>query len=182
RVIVHVTNKLSSESSETSIHWHGLYQKDTPWMDGVGYISHCPIGPGQTFTYKFMARPTGSFIYHSHIGVQRTMGLYGPLVVRKNLTKEPYEEFFAIVSDWNHEWDSSFSRFRFDSGLINGKGRVLVDNLKGNGAPLEIFTVSRGNQYRFRWANAGNIYPFRVEIDQHNITIVSSDGHDLTPV
>ena len=44
-------NKLLSDS--TSIHWHGLHQKGTPWMDGVAYISQCPIGPGQVFTYKF---------------------------------------------------------------------------------------------------------------------------------
>ena len=40
-------------SDSAAVHWHGLHQKGTPWMDGVAYITQCPIGPGQTFTYKF---------------------------------------------------------------------------------------------------------------------------------
>lgn len=50
-LIIHVKNNLLSDSA--TIHWHGLHQKETPHMDGVGYISQCPIGAGQTFTYKF---------------------------------------------------------------------------------------------------------------------------------
>ena len=50
-LIIHVNNQLLSDS--ISIHWHGLDQKGTPFMDGVGYITQCPIGFGQKFTYKF---------------------------------------------------------------------------------------------------------------------------------
>jgi L-ascorbate oxidase len=35
-----------------SIHWHGLYHKDSIWMDGVGMITQCPINPMTTFEYK----------------------------------------------------------------------------------------------------------------------------------
>lgn len=51
QAVIHVRNKLLSDSA--AIHWHGIHQRGTPWMDGVGYITQCPIGPGQTFTYKF---------------------------------------------------------------------------------------------------------------------------------
>lgn len=51
KVIVHVHNLLLSDS--VTIHWHGLHMKGTPWMDGVGWISQCPIASGQTFTYEF---------------------------------------------------------------------------------------------------------------------------------
>ena len=51
QVVIHVKNKFLSDSA--AIHWHGIHQKGTPWMDGVAYITQCPIGPGQTFTYKF---------------------------------------------------------------------------------------------------------------------------------
>ena len=50
-VIVHVTNHLLQESA--TIHWHGIHQKDTPFSDGVAFISQCPILPGQKFTYNF---------------------------------------------------------------------------------------------------------------------------------
>ena len=83
KVVVKVTNMLSSDT--TSIHWHGMHQKNTPWMDGVGGISHCPIIPGTSFTYAFNATPSGTFWYHSHSGTQRTDGLFGALIVKEKV-------------------------------------------------------------------------------------------------
>ena len=80
RVSVH--NRLTSEG--ITIHWHGMHQKDTPWMDGVGFISQAPITPGATFDYVFKATPAGTHWYHSHVGAQRTDGLFGALIVREN--------------------------------------------------------------------------------------------------
>jgi hypothetical protein len=50
---VTVRNKLTGLAEGTSIHWHGMLQKGTPWADGVPGVSQCPIAPGSTFTYKF---------------------------------------------------------------------------------------------------------------------------------
>ncbi|PFX15860.1 Laccase-5 [Stylophora pistillata] len=61
-----------------------LNAKGTPWMDGVGQVTQCQIGPSSTFTYKYTARPSGTFWYHSHSGAQRTDGLYGALIVKEN--------------------------------------------------------------------------------------------------
>ena len=80
-VKVTVMNRLTSEA--ITIHWHGMHQKGTPWMDGVGFISQYPIGPGATFDYIFNATPAGTHWYHSHVGAQRTDGLFGALVVRE---------------------------------------------------------------------------------------------------
>ena len=82
RVVVDVVNSLFTE--EISIHWHGIHQLNTPWMDGVGYITQCPIEAGTTFRYIFEATPTGTFWYHSHSGAQRTDGLFGALIVKEN--------------------------------------------------------------------------------------------------
>ena len=80
-VAVNVTNRLTSEG--TSIHWHGIHQRNTSWMDGVGLISHCPIKAGSSFRYIFRATPPGTHWYHSHTGAQRTDGLFGALIVRE---------------------------------------------------------------------------------------------------
>ncbi|CAB4006067.1 L-ascorbate oxidase-like [Paramuricea clavata] len=83
-VVVDVTNYMFTE--ETSVHWHGMHQRNTPWMDGVGYITQCPIQAGSSFRYIFEATPSGTFWYHSHSGPQRTDGLFGALIVKeKNL-------------------------------------------------------------------------------------------------
>ena len=54
---VDVTNHLSDEDS--SIHWHGLL---LPFqMDGVPGVSFPGIRPGETFTYEFPIRQSGTY-------------------------------------------------------------------------------------------------------------------------
>lgn len=36
----------------TSIHWHGLTQKGTPYMDGVSMITQCPAISHSHFQYR----------------------------------------------------------------------------------------------------------------------------------
>lgn len=84
-VKVHVHNNLTSEG--ISIHWHGMHQRGTPWMDGVGQVTQCQIGPQTSFSYMYNATPSGTFWYHSHSGAQRTDGLYGALIVKENSTR-----------------------------------------------------------------------------------------------
>ncbi|KAL3851968.1 hypothetical protein ACJMK2_015658 [Sinanodonta woodiana] len=206
-VTVHVTNKLKSQTA--TIHWHGLHQKGTPWMDGVPFVTQCPLHPGQVFTYTFKADPKGTFWYHSHIGAQRSMGTFGAFIVREKKVLE-MEEHIMVINDWNHDWDSDlahmkmiygiyegrtkisgsrsldgaiFSLFKFHAGLINGKGRYYDEKTgQHNGAPLEVFEVERGCEYRFRVIAAGVLYPFRISVDNHPLKIIASDGYDLDPV
>lgn len=108
-VVVKVTNQLASEA--TSIHWHGMHQRLTPWMDGVGQITQCPIYPYTSFTYIFEATPSGTFWYHSHSGAQRTDGLFGGLIVRGLEKDRNYEISFRDIPeehtitllDWQQE-------------------------------------------------------------------------------
>ena len=39
----------------TSVHWHGIYQKNknSQYMDGVGMITQCPINAKTSFRYKY---------------------------------------------------------------------------------------------------------------------------------
>ena len=39
--------------SGAAIHWHGFHMHNTPWMDGVGYITQCPISPMSSFMYRY---------------------------------------------------------------------------------------------------------------------------------
>ncbi|KAK3579380.1 hypothetical protein CHS0354_029682 [Potamilus streckersoni] len=203
-VIVHVTNNLINEG--LTIHWHGLFQNGTPWMDGVPFVTQCPILPGQTFTYKFKAEPRGTHWYHSHVGTQRTMGIFGALIIRERKYHKEDEHIMTII-DYNHDMDSllsymkdvhglyqgrtpaipseaidgtAFDLFHFHSGLINGRGRFNEPETgNNNGAPLEVFRVMQGKSYRFRVIAAGSMLAFRISVDQHQLMLVASDGHDL---
>ena len=80
-VKVTVINRLASES--VSVHWHGMHQRNSNWMDGVEHITQCGIPPGASFTYIFKAEQYGTHWYHSHSGAQRTDGLFGALIVKE---------------------------------------------------------------------------------------------------
>ena len=81
KVVIDVHNRLASEG--VTIHWHGLHQRGTPWMDGVGFLSQAPITPGSMFRYTFTANPAGTHWYHSHVGTQRVDGCFGAFIVRE---------------------------------------------------------------------------------------------------
>lgn len=65
-VVVDVTNSMMSET--TSLHWHGQHNRRTPYMDGVPYVTQCPIMPGATFRYNYIANTVGTHFWHSHSG------------------------------------------------------------------------------------------------------------------
>ena len=90
-VKIRVINDLSSDS--ISVHWHGQYVRGQPFMDGVPFVTQCPILPGTEFTYEFNLYPSGSYWYHSHSGYQRYDGLFGALIVKKRTqTPTDYED------------------------------------------------------------------------------------------
>ncbi|GFR64970.1 laccase-2 [Elysia marginata] len=93
-VVVHVTNLMSSQA--VTIHWHGLHQTGTPWMDGVAFVTQ---------------------VSHANI-------------------------------------------------LSHGCFRVC----------------DRSKSYcKFRMIGSGSLYPFRVSIDGHPLTLIASDGYDIVP-
>ena len=50
-MVVWVKNELNDDAT-TSLHWHGLHQKGTPYMDGTAHITQCPIQPLETFRWR----------------------------------------------------------------------------------------------------------------------------------
>ena len=88
-----------------------MHQKNTPWMDGVGFVSQPPIVPGAHFDYTFKAFPPGTHWYHSHVGAQRTDGLYGALVIKElnhhpdvgdEMIDSPEQHTISLL-DWERE-------------------------------------------------------------------------------
>uniref|UniRef100_A0A7N0V111 L-ascorbate oxidase n=1 Tax=Kalanchoe fedtschenkoi TaxID=63787 RepID=A0A7N0V111_KALFE len=112
-------------------------QLGTPWADGTASISQCAINPGDHFVYRFKVDKPGTYFYHGHLGMQRSAGLYGSLIVDvADGQREPFRydgEFSLLLSDWWHqgvheqEVGLSSSPFRWigeaQSVLINGRGQ-----------------------------------------------------------
>nr|CAH7745046.1 unnamed protein product [Callosobruchus chinensis] len=199
-IIVDVTNKLMSEG--TTIHWHGQHQKETPYMDGVPYVTQCPILPHDTFRYIFKAEQVGTHFWHSHIGMQRVDGVYGPLIVKQPEEQDPVSQFYdfdlpqhvMMIIDW--EKPSSMDKFlaHHHNGddnkpttlLINGLGRFKEFNTDINETiytPMERFNVEQGYRYRFRIINAGFLNcPIEISIDNHTLTVIGTDGDSIKPL
>jgi FtsP/CotA-like multicopper oxidase with cupredoxin domain len=89
-IVVRVCNNITGPEDGTAIHWHGFLQHETPWEDGAPGISQCPIPPGRSYTYKFIASLYGTTWYHAHYSAQYTGGIVGPIVVH-GPTHEKYD-------------------------------------------------------------------------------------------
>ena len=96
-VVVRVTNKLREI---TSIHWHGLLVPNH--QDGVPGVTFPGIRPGETFTYRFKLRQSGTYWYHSHAGLQEAAGYFAPLIIDP-ARPDPFQydrDYVVVISDW----------------------------------------------------------------------------------
>lgn len=100
-VIINVTNNLKED---TSIHWHGLLLDGE--MDGVpGLNGFAGIKPGQTFSYNFKVRQTGTYWYHSHSKGQEQEGEYGAIVIKPK-GEDPVQadrDYVVLLSDFHDD-------------------------------------------------------------------------------
>lgn len=79
---VRVTVNNLMPNTSTSLHFHGINQGNSTWMDGVAGVNQCGIpGAGGSWTYEFVVgNQRGTFWWHAHTAVQFTDGLFGPIV------------------------------------------------------------------------------------------------------
>jgi len=187
----------------TSIHWHGMHQPGTWRMDGVEDVSGPPVAPGGEFLYEFKATPAGTHWYHSHVGVQYGNGLFGPLIVEEPTPIAKYDrDETLMVNDWflrpgdellaqvvNGGMKPMRGRMEmkegkdngdvpFESGLVNGNGRMMTQGR----SPLTVLQVRKGETIRLRLINASSTYAFRVQIDDHPVTVIATDGAPIHPL
>jgi CopA family copper-resistance protein len=123
--VIRVTNNLTETSS---IHWHGLILP--PEMDGVPGVSFPGIKPGETFTYRFPVRQSGTYWCHSHSGGQELLGVYAPLIVEPTDPEPfPYDrDYVVLLSDWSFESPAEIvGRLKNMAGYYNFNKRTVFD-------------------------------------------------------
>ncbi len=127
-VTIRVTNHLPVA---TSIHWHGII---VPFqMDGVPGISFGGIAPGETFTYRFQLRQSGTYWYHSHSGHQEQTGMYGAIIVvpRHGETIRADRDYVVHLSDWTDEDpERVFAKLKVQSDYYNYNKPTVGDFLR----------------------------------------------------
>jgi FtsP/CotA-like multicopper oxidase with cupredoxin domain len=198
-LVFNIYNALQNDTA--SIHWHGMAQNGTAFMDGVPGVSQCPIQGGRSFTYKFTVTQYGTYWYHSHSAAQYTDGLFGPLIIHS--VNDPlvrgkdfdYEQVI-LLNDWYHDTSSTIVSGLLSvdgykgtvaapspqSGLINGHGVYNCSALSSTNTdncttvnPPE-FTLEPNAKTRFRLINGGSHVQFYFSVDEHTLNVVEADG------
>mmetsp|Transcript_30949 Transcript_30949/g.75695 ORF Transcript_30949/g.75695 Transcript_30949/m.75695 type:complete len:839 (-) Transcript_30949:88-2604(-) len=101
-VRVRVRNHLGEP---TSIHWHGMHARGSPYDDGVDGVTQCGVCNGTVYEYRFTATPHGTHWYHSHSGTQYADGLFGALIVERDGDAERWgydDERVLMIGEWYH--------------------------------------------------------------------------------
>jgi FtsP/CotA-like multicopper oxidase with cupredoxin domain len=151
RIILH--NELPEA---TTMHSHGLIVP--PNMDGVPVISQDAILPGESFTYEFEIRNTGSHMYHSHFNAaeQVPMGLLGAFVIGDAADPLVDVDYVMILNDGPLGF------------TINGKSFPATEPIP----------VAEGQLVRVRYMNEGlQIHPMHL----HGLSqqVIAIDGRLL---
>jgi manganese oxidase len=159
----------------TTVHWHGVEVPNA--MDGVPGVTQDPIQPGESFTYEFIAKPAGTFMYHSHFegDVQVGAGLYAPFIIepKEPEANPPVVDKVLMISELRMTDGETFAAMPM-AGMepnyftINGKSFPAT----------EMITVKKGDLVRLRLIAIGQfIHP--MHLHGMPFKIIATDGHPV---
>lgn len=158
----------------TTIHWHGIEVPNA--MDGVPGVTQDPVMPGETFTYEFVAKPAGSFMYHSHFesDTQVSIGLYAPFIIDPVQTDNlPDVDLTFMLSEWrvvNGETYAAMPVMGMEPNYFTINGKAFP--------ATETITVKVGQRVRLRLMGIGQfVHP--MHLHGMPFKIVATDGHPV---
>ena len=166
---IRLVNRLAEP---TVVHWHGL--RIPAAMDGTDRVQR-PVGPGQTFTYRFRLPDAGTFWYHSHFNetVQLERGLYGALIVRADDEPVFDAERTLVLDDVELEkdgqikppgwWIESHDGREGSTRLVNGRREPVIH-------------MAAGQMERWRIVNAASARYVRLSVGGRPFAIIGTDG------
>jgi len=139
-------NVINNLDEDTSIHWHGILLPGE--MDGVPGLNGFPgIKPGETFTYRFKIRQTGTYWYHSHSKGQEQDGEFGALIIDfKDADPVKFDrDYVVLLSDFHEENASNIlANLKMSSEYYQYARRTLTD----------FFYSVEKHGFRRAWENA----------------------------
>jgi FtsP/CotA-like multicopper oxidase with cupredoxin domain len=134
-----------------------------------------PIGPGETFTYRFKLPDAGTFWYHPHSNevVQLERGLYGAIVVRGPNEPQLDAERVLVLDDVELDrkgqikppgwWIEQHDGRQGSTRLVNGRKEPEL-------------TIAAGQVERWRVVNAASARYVRLSIGGRAFTLIGTDG------
>ncbi|MEO6508683.1 MAG: copper oxidase [Patescibacteria group bacterium] len=180
--LIHVTEGdkvriiLKNDLSEpTTIHWHGVEVPNN--MDGIPDVTQKAIQPGKSFTYEFVAKPHGTFWYHSHVDSDKqiSVGLSGAFIIDPigGLTPKPDIDKVLMLNEWriiNGQTFAAMPASDMDGNLFTINGKAYPDT--------EQINVKVGQKVRLRFIGSGQmIHP--MHLHGFAFKVVATDGNDV---
>ena len=176
QLVVHMHNGLGDRSA--SIHFHGMFQNGTNYMDGASMLTQCPIPAGASFTYNFTVNQNGTYWYHCHTDYCYPDGYRQALIVHD---KDAYfadqydKEYTLTMSDWYHEMVDKLSSFFMSVDNPTGAEPIpnafLLNDTLNSSIPVE-----PDKTYLLRLINMGAFVGQYFYIEDHTFQIVEVDG------
>ena len=159
----------------TTIHWHGVQVPNE--MDGVPDMTQDAVQPGETFTYEFVAKPAGTFWYHSHVrsDVQIGLGLHAPILIdpAQPAGEQPDIDQVLMLEEWrivDGETFASMPATGMDPNFFTINGKAFPETPE--------IEVKQGQRVRLRLVGAGQLgHP--MHIHGPAFKIVATDGHPV---
>ena len=173
-----VVNMVNSLDRSASMHFHGMFQNGTNYMDGPNMVTQCPISPGSSFTYDFNVDQNGTYWYHCHTDFCYPDGYRQALIVHDSdaYFNDMYdEELVVTLSDWYHDMVEDIAPDFLSK--YNPTGAEPVPNsFLFNDTQNASIPVEPGKTYMFRLINTGAFTAQYFYIEDHTFQIVEVDG------
>ncbi|KAI8957651.1 putative ferroxidase [Daldinia sp. FL1419] len=175
-VSINLNNQLGNET--TGLHFHGINQISSNFMDGAVGTNQCPLPPDQSVKYRFFADAPGTYWYHSHSMGQYPDGFRGPLIIYD--PNDPYkddydEEIVLTLSDWYRDQTPTLMET-----MINPKNTQFApplpnSTLVNDGGDSHI-SVEAGKTYRFRIINWSAMFSTFIQFDSMDMDVIAIDA------
>ncbi|CAN6724025.1 unnamed protein product [Malus baccata var. baccata] len=176
-----------SRGEKLALH-HGIFQLLSPWVDGLTYVTQCPISPGQRYPYKFnITRQEGTLWWHAHISWLRAT-VHEALIIHPKAGRsfpfpKPAKEVPILLGEW------------YNGNVVDieeeGMSKGIVLNISNaytiNGLPGDLYDCSqnhivvRGKTYLLRLINKILNTQLFFKIANHKMTVVAINAIYTTP-
>jgi plastocyanin len=182
-VVIHLKN---NSPEDHTIHWHGLDVDQA--NDGVPHTSSA-LGNGDEFTYTFICKAPGTFIYHCHVltTLHLAMGMYGLFIIDPEIQNQIYtnsgkytKEYNYLFSELNTNWNLNpispgpFYLYEADYAMVNGWAGTEIEDKNQSIIGTTVDSIG------IRLANTGYgrieaIFPEDLEVN-----VYGSDGREVS--
>jgi FtsP/CotA-like multicopper oxidase with cupredoxin domain len=160
------------------VHWHGLFVPSE--VDGSAEEGTPFIPPNGSQRYSFIARPSGTRWYHTHVSAGRNLnrstytGQFGMLYIEPKNDPGRYDRETLLCL---HGWKPYLN-------TIGGEGSLeavyqvfsINDHALGHGEPIR---VRQGQKVLFRILNASATLQHQIALAGHQFTVISLDGNPV---